>query len=171
MCVCVFVRTACIVAMLLWRTAFFLLLHLIFVSSRSVSDLQTDAIIKYQTIFTYIIIYMFIIVSTDFMYADPLGRNWLMAGTFVDGFITMRTKIVTCKLIFLIDWISKCSAAYGRCKNDELQHPSNERKRGRQKNMRNQKHICMYLVVYCIRMRHQNEIYKMNQKYLISLFR
>lgn len=63
---------------------------------------------------------MFIVMSTDFVYADPLGRNWMMTGTFVDGFIAVRIEIVTCKLIVLVAWISKCGAAYGRCKNDEL---------------------------------------------------
>lgn len=74
---------------------------------------------------TYIIIYVFIVMSTDFVYADPLGCNWMMAGTFVDALIAMRTEIVTCKLIFLVGWISKCGTAYGRCKNDELKRPKN----------------------------------------------
>lgn len=72
-----------------------------------------------QTVFTYIIIDVFIVMS-DFVHADPVVRNWMMSGTFVPGLIAMRTEIVTCILIFLVAWISKCGAAYSRCKNDEL---------------------------------------------------
>lgn len=85
--------------------------------SAATDDYRTQ---KFQTIFTYIIVYVFVVMSTDVVYADPLGCNWMMAVTLVDGFIALRTDIVTCKLIVLIDWISKCSAAYGRCENDEL---------------------------------------------------
>lgn len=90
---------------------FFLLLR-----SAAIKLSNTDG----RQFFTYIIIYMFIVMSTDFVYANSLGCNWMMTGTFVNGPIAMRIKIVTCILIVLIDWKSKCGTVYGRYKNDEL---------------------------------------------------
>lgn len=76
---------------------------------------------KWKEIYTYIVIDVFVFMTSQFVYAYSWGCNWLIIAVTKVVAAIMWTEIMPCILIVLVYWISKCGTTQSSwCKDDEL---------------------------------------------------